>query len=380
MRKLAVLAALLVAQVCLAQVPQAGHVFVVVEENHSYSSVIGNTSMPYLNSLAQNYGLATQYYANTHPSIGNYFMMTTGQIITNNDGYTSTVTADNIVRHFLTNAITWKSYAESLPYVGYTGGDVYPYIEHHNPMTYFSDVRNSSVQRNNLVPFTQFATDLANNALPRFSFIVPNQLDNAHDGTLGAADTWLKNHIAPLIASPVFQKDGLLIIVFDESYSSDTAYGGGHVAFVAVGPMVKKAYKSTTHYQHQNLLKTVMEALGETSFPGAASSAVAMADLFGSSTPPPSGCTMSTVNPSVTVCTPTPNSTAGSPVHVVAGTTDTTPIALMQIYLDGVKVYQIYASKLDTYVTMGSGTHRLTVLAKDTSGVIFKSTEYITVP
>src|SRR5215471_19366349 len=60
----------------VAAVPPAGHVVIVVEENHSYSSVIGNSAMPYLNGLASQYGLATQYYANTHPSIGNYFMMT----------------------------------------------------------------------------------------------------------------------------------------------------------------------------------------------------------------------------------------------------------------------------------------------------------------
>ena len=53
-----------------------------MEENHSYSSVIGNAAMPYLNRLASQYGLATQYYANTHPSIGNYFMLTTGQMVT----------------------------------------------------------------------------------------------------------------------------------------------------------------------------------------------------------------------------------------------------------------------------------------------------------
>src|SRR5215471_10318073 len=58
---------------------QRGKVVVVVEENHGYASVIGNSAMPYLNSLATQYGLATQYYADTHPSIGNYFMMTAGQ-------------------------------------------------------------------------------------------------------------------------------------------------------------------------------------------------------------------------------------------------------------------------------------------------------------
>src|SRR2546423_113154 len=152
-KSLFVLAALLLtAAFGWAAVPPAGHVFVVVEENHSYSSVIGSSSMPYLNSLANKYGLATQFYANTHPSIGNYLMMTTGQIITNSDGYSSTISADNIARHLLTAGKTWKSYAESLPYAGYTGGDKYPYSHHHNPLAYFTDVVNSS-QKMNLVPF-----------------------------------------------------------------------------------------------------------------------------------------------------------------------------------------------------------------------------------
>src|SRR5512142_2288509 len=155
---LAIVAVLFLATAALATVPHAGHVFVVVEENHSYASVIGSSSMPYLNSLASQYGLATAYYANTHPSIGNYFMLTTGQIITNNDSYMTTVTADNLVRHMLTAGKTWKSYAESLPYAGYTGGDTGAYVRRHNPFSYFSDVVNSSVQKMNLVPFTQFAT------------------------------------------------------------------------------------------------------------------------------------------------------------------------------------------------------------------------------
>jgi hypothetical protein len=150
-----------------AQIPRSNHVVVVLEENHSYSSVIGNRNMPYLNSLASRYAVATQFYANTHPSIGNYFELTTGQIITNNDSFTSTVTADNMVRHMLTAAKTWHSYAESLPSVGYVGADAYPYLRHHNPFTFFSDVRNSSVQKLNLVPFSHFAVDPANNRFHR---------------------------------------------------------------------------------------------------------------------------------------------------------------------------------------------------------------------
>ena len=78
---------------------QVKHVYLVVLENHSYSSIIGNKSMPWLNALAKKYAYASAYYANTHPSIGNYFELTTGKIISNDDGYKNTVTADNIVRH-----------------------------------------------------------------------------------------------------------------------------------------------------------------------------------------------------------------------------------------------------------------------------------------
>jgi len=255
------------------------HVFVVVEENHGYSSVIGSSSMPYLNSLASQYGLATQFYANTHPSIGNYFMLTAGQIITNNDSYSTTVTADNIVRHFLTAGKTWKSYAESLPNVGYVGGDVYPYVRHHNPFSYFSDVVNSSNEKNYLVPFSQFATDMKNSQLPQFSFIIPNQLNNAHDGTLNQADAWLKTNIAPLISNSAFS-NGLLIILFDEADTSDSSHGGGHIAMLVISPKGKKAYKSTTFYQHQSALRLILQGLGITSYPGAAGSAPSMTEFF----------------------------------------------------------------------------------------------------
>lgn len=248
-----------------------------MEENHSYSSVIGSSSMPYLNSLAKNNTLLTNYYANTHPSIGNYFELTTGQIITNSDGYTGTVSQDNIVRELMLAGKTWKSYAESLPSVGYVGGDTGAYIKHHNPFAYFTDVRNSSTEKNNIVPFTQFAKDLASHSLPNFSFVVPNINHDAHSGSLSTADSWLKQYIAPLLANSEFQKDGILIIVFDESYSSDTAHGGGHVAAIVVGPKVQKYYKCTTFYQHQSALKTILTALGAQYDDGAAYTAPTLA-------------------------------------------------------------------------------------------------------
>ena len=259
---------------------QFGHVFLVVEENHSYSDVIGNSQMPYLNSLAQKYGLATQYFANTHPSIGNYFMLTTGQILTNDDSFAGTVSVDDVVKELEAPGKTWKSYAESLPSVGYTGGDVLPYVKHHNPFAYFSEVVNSSTEAANLVPFAQFSSDLSNNTLPNFSFIIPNLLDDAHNGTLQQADLWLQTNIAPLLASSTFQKDGLLIITFDEAAISDATLGGGHVATILISAKGKPGFQSTTTYQHPSTLRLILKTLGATTFPGTAATAPDMSEFF----------------------------------------------------------------------------------------------------
>lgn len=390
MKKLVLLlAAFFVPALLTAQIPQSNHVVVVLEENESYSAVIGSASMPYLNGLASQNALATQYYANVHPSIGNYFMLTAGQLVTSNDSLNTTVNVDNIVRHLLTAGKTWKSYAESIPSVGYIGGDQYPYVRHHNPLSYFSDVANSSVQRLNLVPFTQFGADLTNNQLPNYSFVVPNQNHNAHDCPtaptgctndvkLATADAWLKNNIAPLLNNPGFQQDGILIIVFDEGFNTDTAHGGGHVAALAVGPGVKKGFQSAALYQHQNVLRTTLDALGVHSYPGNGGSSADMSDLFGATPPPPPGCTATATG--VTGCSPAAGSTVASPVHFVAAAKSTHPISAMRIYVDNIAKFTVNASSLDTSVALATGTHFVVVQAWDSTGAVFKTPLTIHVP
>jgi hypothetical protein len=255
-------------------------VVLVVEENHGYSSVIGNSGMPYLNSLAAQNSLATQYYANTHPSIGNYFMMTAGQIVTNDDSFNGPVNVDNLVRHLLQAGKTWKAYAESLPATGYIGGDSGAYLHRHNPLSYFTDVAGSSNQRQNLVPFSQFAPDLNNRQLPDFSFVTPNMFDDAHNGSLQQADQWLQANIAPLLSSPQFKNGGLLLIVFDEAEDADATLGGGHVSLIVVGPGVKHGFHSSNQYQHQNLLKMITTYLGIDGNLGSAANASSMGDFL----------------------------------------------------------------------------------------------------
>jgi acid phosphatase len=250
------------------------HVFLVVFENQRFDVIVGRPPAPYINnSLIPQGGLATQFFADTHPSIGNYFMLTCGQIISNDLFFGEIVDVDNLARLLGQNGVSWKAYMEDLPSVGYTGDRAYPYVKSHNPFAFYSDIHFVQQQANNMVPFSQFASDLANHTLPSFSYIVPNQINNMHDCpppggptctnedkiTLG--DTWLKNNIGPLLASPEFQKDGILIITWDESFDTDNTNGGGHIPVIILGPGVKAGFQSTTMYKHESVLRLIEEKL-----------------------------------------------------------------------------------------------------------------------
>ena len=272
------------------KIPVVAHVFVLVEENHSYSSVIGNSSMPYTNQLANQYALATRYFADRHNSLPNYFMLTVGDLVTTDDTFTGTVSSDNVVRALTAAGKTWKIYAESMPNVGYKGPNVLPYARDHNPFAYISDVINSSAQTSNMVPLSQLTGDITNNTLPDYAMIVPDLANDGHDCPQEAGnctdtdklvniDGWVKKNIGPLIASSAFQ-NSLLIYTWDESDINDGAHGGGHVATILVSPKIRAGFQSTTTYQHQSALKLTMQLLGVTDFPGAAATAPDMTEFF----------------------------------------------------------------------------------------------------
>ncbi len=361
---LATLVILSLATVSFGQVPQSRHVFIVVEENTNYVGSVGSSLMPYLNNLANQYGLATQYYADTHPSIGNYLMLTTGQILTNDDGQTPTtfpVSADNIVRELLAAGKTWKSYCEDLPSVGYIGGDSGNYAVRHCPLPYMTDVQNSTTQRQNLVPFTQFPADLASGTLPNYSFIAPNLCNDAHDCGIDVADSWLQTNIDPLIKSALFQKDGLLIILFDEA-DTDNSHGGGQVLWVVIGPQVKSSFKSGNFYQHENTLRMLCEALALTNCPGAAATAADMAEFFVPDITPPA---------TTASASPTPNSNGwnNTDVYVTLTSTDNvggTGVKNVQFVLTG--------AQTDDSTVEGSGT-TIRITAHGTTNLMYFGTD-----
>src|SRR5438105_2640578 len=81
----------------------------------------------------------------------------------------------------------------------------------------------------------------------------------------------------------------------------------------------------------------------------------------------------------VTVASPIPGAALNANVHVVASAASGNGITHMRIYLDYNSAYSIWASTLDTYIAVASGSHTLTVQAWDNAGTIFKNTQTINV-
>ncbi len=356
------------------QVPHSSHVWVVTEENHSYENVMA--SMPYLVSLANQYGLATQYYSDMHNSISALMHLTAGQTVTTNDNTTATFDVDNIVRRMLPKGLTFRSYQEELPYAGYSGISYNDYVKRHNPLVYFTDVSNSSLKYHS-VPYTQLSSDLSNHATGNYNYITPDLLDDAHDGTMGAADYWLKQHLPAILAQPEFQSggDGLLFIVFDEGNlytdnrcSATVSSGcGGRVATVVIGPKIRRGYRSTVWHNHESLLKTVCLALGTSGCPGAASTASPMLEYF-------AGVQMKSPSSGSTITGGVPVSAYAVPLYSAH------PITAMRIYVDNQNKLTASASSISANLALATGTHKIVVVAWDSTGRSYTgAATYVTV-
>ena len=315
-------------EVVAQTIPSDRHpVVIVMLENHAYSSMYLSSYMPNLTSMTKQYGVAQNFYANGHYSIGNYMFQTFGKVETTNDGYNPDTqgyfTDDNIIRHLLTLGKTYKMYEENIDSPGSTELVSIDglYVRRHNPLSYTSEFGNMTTAQRALVevPFTQFAIDLAAHQLPDYSFVTPNLVNDAHNGSdpgaLQTADGWLqKNIFGPLLADVTFQQTGMLIVSVDESLNNDclpdatcpplpeyTPYcpstctaGGGHILTVLIGPNVKTAFQSSTRYMHESTLKTMLKGFGATTFPGGLSGVPPMEIFYQSLTNP--GFELSPIN------------------------------------------------------------------------------------
>jgi len=200
------------------------HVMLIVEENNSYADVIGNPQLPYINSLAKKYGLATNWWALAHPSLPNYLAMISGSIWDSPVDTTpqqKTYSGPTLVDELAAKHVGWKAYLEDMPVACDLKDTFSPgaYDVNHNPFMYFTSIRNNPAQCNRVVPFTRFAGDLAANTAPPFLYVAPNTNNDMHNGTYAMADGWLKAQLAKVFASRWYAEGGVVILTWDEGES-----------------------------------------------------------------------------------------------------------------------------------------------------------------
>ena len=271
----------------VSQAPHYTHVIWVWMENHSYNTIIGSSQAPYINSLASECGLATNYHNITHPSLPNYVAATSGlgyagiqQFVPDCDPSSA---CDTSAPSIFGQGKTWKAYEESMPSNCFrtNSGE---YAVRHNPPPYYTSLKTCGSFD---VPYTQLATDLAHGTLPSFSFITPNLIDDMHDGTIAQGNTWLSNNLPKIFSSSEYKSGSTAVfITWDEGEggtatqcATNTTDVGCHVATIVISPSTKPGTKSGTLFNHYSLLGTAEQLLGLPKL-GMAKSAASMVTAF----------------------------------------------------------------------------------------------------
>jgi hypothetical protein len=304
-------------------VPRYDHIFLIIEENHGYHQIAGNTAAPNLNRLAQTYGLATQYFSVTDPSAPNYVAMLGGNffgIADDNAYYTHTVNQPSLMSQLDAANLTWKGYFQGMPYAGYKG-ICYPgrcngvpdfdslYSAKHNGIPYFQSIQSSPFELNKMTPIDQLAVDLANNDVPNFGYIVPDQCHDMHGSPpwcvdsgkifspqdqylVGAADQFAAKQVDQIMHAAFWsQGNNAIVITFDEGNGTlgccDANPGTGLVFTVVITSNGPRALQDPTPYNHYSLLQTFQQAfgLGCLQFTCDTANVTPMAALFAVSSP-----------------------------------------------------------------------------------------------
>ena len=269
------------------------HVFVIVEENHGYTDVIGNPAAPNLNALASQYGIATNYYGVTHPSEPNYVALLGGSTFgVNNDNayYVNRVAAPSLISELDHAGISWKAYLQGLPHPGYQG-ICYPancngapdkdplYVSKHNAIANFTSSLNPA-DWSRQVPVEQLAADLHSGHVPAFNWVIPDECHDQHgdppycidSGATGGkdpqdqrlvavGDQYLGQQVAQITSAKFWAKGNNAIdIVYDEG--TDNTGGGGRVANVVVTSHGPRHLQDPATYSHYSLLQTIQGNFG----------------------------------------------------------------------------------------------------------------------
>jgi hypothetical protein len=263
------------------------HVITIFMENNSYNTIQGSSSAPYIHSLANQCGLATNYHNISHPSLPNYIAATTGANLDQVTPFTSDCspsqtcqwTGPNIFYQLNLRHRRWRNYAESMPSACDKSNSGF-YAPRHNPAVYDTDLSNCAA---NDVPLgttssSALLKDFASSSgAPAFAFVTPNLCNDMHgaggcpSNSIQTGDNWLKLWL-PKIASTAAYKAGhtAILLTWDEGEpgtsgegcATNTSDQGCRVVTIVIAPSVAHGKKVATLFNHYSLLKTAEDLLG----------------------------------------------------------------------------------------------------------------------
>jgi phosphatidylinositol-3-phosphatase len=306
--------------------PALDHIFVIMLENHSQSSVIDDVNAPYLTQLAHTYAMADRYYGVTHPSMPNYIAAIAGDnfgIQDDHDERIVNLDRRNLVDQLEAKGIGWDAYLETLPdnkLDRFSPGDIALYAKKHNPFVLFDDIKNDPARMAHVKDYTAMAADLNSPDAPQFVWISPNQCNDMHGGVYTAvaghpetpcpygstkddandaalkhkADEFVRGAVTTIMSSQAWTKRSAIVIVTDENDftgNSETGgwesadgccdspyvaagdsrvsaswpggtYGGGLIPAIVVTASGARGYVDHTPYNHYSLLTTIEDNWG----------------------------------------------------------------------------------------------------------------------
>ncbi|KAF9116260.1 hypothetical protein BGX27_003853 [Mortierella sp. AM989] len=250
----------LLAASTLAVAPQGAafdHVFIVFLENTDYALTYSN---PSFQALAAKGILLDNYHGVTHPSQGNYVATISGALngVTGDGTYKFSSTYKTVVDLLEARELTWKAYQENMPSVCYTrSSHKHLYYRKHNPFISFNSISKNTNRCKNVVPATQFSTDLKNGILPNYMFYTPNIKNDGHDTTVKYAGEWLTGFLNPLLQNPSFLNRTLVVVTFDEADDYTDEYN--HILGLLLGDAVNGLANTvdSTFYTHYSLISTL---------------------------------------------------------------------------------------------------------------------------
>jgi phosphatidylinositol-3-phosphatase len=265
-------------------------VFLIVMENHNWSSIAGSSSAPYINTtLLPLASHAEQYYnpPGLHPSLGNYLWLESGQCFTycgtDNDPspFPNGLTGPALHSQLSAAGISWRGYFEDMTDGTCPFAIPGAYTVHHNPFVYYNDV-SSNPGCPNLKSYADLSGDLANNTVARYNVIVPDKCDDMHDScapyndAIRQGDVWLQNTVSAILNSQAYKNGGALFITWDEAASGD-----GPIGMIVLSPLAKgHGYANAIPYTHSSTLRTLEEIFGVSPLLGDAANATDLRDLF----------------------------------------------------------------------------------------------------